>query len=169
MRMFNTFKQIHRENTPISNRLQNFLFEYAKAMDETVFSNIQLRLWRCLEIATGRPNHTRSGEEIILILSKYSKDLIWKQQGNIIREFRNAFVHEGLDIEATVWHSGDRYLFWTQQYVDAALRILLWMRSNNIGKKPSGTEEIDYFWNIYKIDPGKSHIASKLFRSRKTQ
>ena len=169
MDVFTMYKRICREKTPIGRRIRLFLFEFARALHETDFHVRQLGLWRCLEIATatGEQGNARREKEIIQILAKYSinNEKTWRQQGKIVLEIRNTFVHKGTQWEQLTWSSTDKYLNWTQEYVESALSILCWMRSNNIGKKSYG--EIDHFFDLYSKPQDALRIANRLFCARK--
>lgn len=160
------FKRTCKEDYPISKRLKSFLFEYANALKTDDPHIRQLGLWRCLEIATSKQGSSRPEKDIVQILANYySKSTHWRQQGDAIKDIRNGFVHSGITLEADVWGSVDKYLNWTQEYVDTALNILRWMRKNGIGKKT--VNEIDDFFDLYSQNDATLKMAGVLLRGRK--
>ena len=163
-KLFNDYKRICREKSPISRRIRLFLLEYSQSLREIGFHERQLGFWRCLEIATKKGERCRSQEDMIKILSNYYKqNSSWGEKGQIILKMRNDFIHDGILQSQQKWKPIDRYLNWSQQYVDAALSILLWLRSNNIGKDCS--REIDDFFNFYSETNNSLKIAAKLYKN----
>lgn len=164
-RRFALYKRVCHENTPISKRIRLVLFEFAKALHIEDPHIRQLGFWRCLETATGKQGASRPEQEIVQILSKYYKAAPhWRQQGDIVKDIRNKFVHQGTALESDSWGSVDKYLNWTQEYVDISLAILLWMRRNNVGKK--SVNEIDDFFDLYVKSDQTLRLAGKMLRGR---
>ena len=154
-----------QEDTPISKRLRQFLFEFANALHSEDPHVRQLGLWRCLEIATSKQGTSRTEKDIVQIIGNfYNKSEHWHQQGNLIKDARNNFVHNGTTLERDAWGSADKYLNWTQEYTDKALVILRWMRENEVGKKSSN--EIDEFFDLYSKPTTTLRMAGKLLRGR---
>lgn len=165
MGFFSTYLRTCHEDSPISKRLRQFLFEFANALHAEDPHVRQLGLWRCLEIATSKQGTSRTEKEIVQIVGNfYSKSQHWHQQGNLIKDVRNNFVHNGTTLERDTWGSVDKYLNWTQEYVDKALVILRWMREHEIGKKSSS--EIDDFFDLYSKPTTTLRMAGKLLRGR---
>jgi len=165
VKSFSMYLRICNEDTPISKRLRQFLFEFANALHSEDPHIRQLGLWRCLEIATSARGTNRSEEEVIKIIRNfYPKSQSWQQQGSLIKDARNKYVHNGTTLERDVWGSVDKYINWTQEYVDKALSIMRWMRDNDIGKKSS--DEIDAFFDLYLMPPSTLALASKMDKGR---
>jgi hypothetical protein len=162
---FKTYLRTCQEDTPISKRLRQFLFEFASALHAQDPHVRQLGLWRCLEIATSKQGTSRTEKDIVQIMGNfYSNSKHWQQQGNLIKDVRNNYVHNGTALERDAWGSVDKYLNWTQEYVDNALGILRWMRMHDIGKKTS--DEIDDFFDLYSKPTSTLRMAGKLVRGR---
>lgn len=162
---YRLYRRVCREDTPISKRIKLVILEFAKALHVQDPHIRQLSLWRCLEVATGKHGSSRTEQEIIKILGNYYKDSThWRQQGEIIKDVRNKFVHQGAALESDVWGSVDKYLNWTQEYVDVVLSILLWMRKNELGKKNSN--DIDDFFDLYVKTDRTLKIAGKMLKGR---
>lgn len=167
-KQYKTLKRIWNENTPISKRIKLVVAEYANALHSTEPHIRQLGFWRCLEIATSKNNSSRPEKEIVqIIATHYRKDEAWKQRGEIIKKARNDYVHNGSYLERDEWGSVDRYLNWTQEYLDAVLGMLLVMRTVGIGKKTES--EIDAFFDQYPKSNEELNIAKILFQNRTKQ
>lgn len=165
MRFFPVYLRSCHESTPISKRLRLVLFEFANALHAIDPHIRQLGLWRCLEIATSKQGTSRPEKEIIQIIGNfYGGSQSWRQQGNLIKDARNNFVHNGTTLERDSWGSVDKYLNWTQEYVDKALTILRFMREQNIGKKSS--DEIDDFFDLYSKSTDTLKLAGRMYRGR---
>lgn len=165
LRYFSAYLRAFNEDTPISKRVRLFLFEYANALHAEDPHIRQLGLWRCLEIATSKQGSSRPEKEIVQIIGNfYSKSDVWRQQGDLIKDIRNGYVHSGITFEADAWGSVDRYLNWTQEYTDKALVLLRWMREHKVGKK--SVSEIDDFFDLYSKPTSTLLMAGKLARGR---
>lgn len=164
MNSFNSYKRICHEETPISKRIRLVLFEFARALHATDPHIRQLGLWRTLEIATSKAGSSRPEKEIVQILGNYYKETPhWVQQGDLIKEQRNLFVHQGAILERDSWGSVDKYLNWSHEYVRDTISILLWMRKNKIGLKSS---DIDDFFDLYVKSDRTLEIGAKLLNGR---
>ncbi len=162
---FRVLRKAWSENTPISKRIRKVLTEYANAFHSTDPHLRQLGLWRCLELATSEGGNSRPEEEIIKIISTYyRKDEAWRQRGKIIKKVRNNYVHNGTYLEQDEYGSVDRYLNWTQEYVDAVLGMLLVMRKTGIGKKTES--EIDAFFDQYPKSNEALNVAKIILQHR---
>lgn len=165
VRRYRVFRKTWTEDTPINKRIRKMLVEYASAFHATEPHLRQLGLWRCLEIATSKGNTARPEAEIIQIIATYyRKDEAWKQRGKIIKKVRNAYVHGGTYLEQDEYGSVDRFLNWTQEYVDAVLGMLLVMRKKGIGKKTES--EIDAFFDQYPQSNEALNVARIILHHR---
>lgn len=148
--------------TPIEQRIKSVVLEFDKAFQLTDPHLRALSLWRCLELTTRTSSQgTRKQEDIVAIISNYRQDDPWKEQGKIIAASRNRYVHEG---EEFTHGTRDHYLVWLQEYVSAALALLMWMRSHRIGKT---FHEIDDFFDVYPFTIAALELAAKMLRARK--
>lgn len=165
LRKYKVLRKVWTESTPISKRIRKLLVEYANSFHTTEPHLRQLGLWRCLEIATSKANSARPEAEIIQIIATYYRsDEAWKQRGKIIKNTRNAYVHGGTYLEQDEYGSVDRFLIWTQEYVDAVLGMLLVMRKSNIGKRTE--TEIDAFFDQYPQSNEALNIARIIISHR---
>jgi hypothetical protein len=153
---------IAKHPTPVEKRIRSLVMELDKAFQLTDPHLRALSLWRCLELATRQANgDTRKQEDITNIIGSWRSDELWKEQGKLIAKSRNLFVHEG---EEFTHETRDHYLAWLQQYVSAALALLMWMRSHRLGKT---ADEIDDFFDMYPNSKQTLEIAAKMLRAKK--
>ena len=167
MKHFLLYKRVCNDGTPIGKRLRWFLFEYANALRAKEPHIRQLGFWRCLELATRKQRKSRPHEEIIQIISNHYVDPLkfWRQQGDIIKDVRNDFVHEGVVLNEDVQGATNVHPNWTKEYADVALDLLKYMRARHIGKKSA--EEIDYYFDLYPKPIEMLRLANDLIRGRK--
>ena len=165
VKKYRAYRKAWSESSPISRRIKKVLIEYSNAFHSTEPHLRQLGLWRCLEIATSKNGTSRPEEEIIQIIATYyRKDEAWRQRGKIIKKARNNYVHNGAYLEQDEYGSVDRYLNWTQDYVDAVLGMLTVMRKNGIGK--NNESEIDAFFDQYPQSNEALNIAKIILQHR---
>lgn len=72
--------------------------EFASALDAEDVNLGLLGFWRCLEITTRKANgQTRREAEVLDIFKNYIPgERYWEQQGFLIKETRNIYVHQGV-------------------------------------------------------------------------
>ncbi|HRV76422.1 MAG: hypothetical protein H6799_02900 [Candidatus Nomurabacteria bacterium] len=144
--------------SPVERRIKEFVMEFDRALNVNDPHLRMLSFWRCIELATRHSNGaTRSQKDIIRIISKFSTDDYWKEQGWLILNARNRYVHEGTEFNH---QSRDDYLGWLQDYTGAALSQLMWMRSQKIGSMDAG--ELDVFFNLYTQSKSVFKVARKM-------
>ena len=85
----------------------------------------------------------------------------WEQQGFLIKEARNIYVHQGV---SSTGGAPDYYLNWSQQYAEAAIRILIWLYNNCATWRSD--DDIDIFFDHYSQSNRKLELAEKILRSR---
>jgi hypothetical protein len=164
LRTFKRYMKIvfAEQPTPVEKRIRTLIVEFDKAFQVTDPHLRALSLWRCLEVATRKANNeTRKQEDIVNILGSWRADDLWKEQGKLIAGSRNLYIHEG---EEFTHETRDYYLVWLQEYVSAALALLMWMKRHNLGKTSA---EIDDFFALYPSPKATLEIASKMLRAKK--
>ncbi len=149
--------------SPVAKRLQYVTLEYALAIG-TEDPNLRLLgFWRCLEITTRKSSENRKEKDVIKIFQSYHSDIPhWRQQGELILSARNAYVHQGMSSQLKT--SNERYLNWSQQYAEVAIKILLYLYKN---RSTWATEnDIDIFFDFYSKPDQALELASELLTLR---
>ena len=151
------------DNSVVAERLKYTVMEFASALSAEDPNLGLLGFWRCLEIATRKANQqTRKEEEILNIFKNYRpEEKYWRQQGSLIKEVRNTYVHQGV---SSVKDTPDYYLNWSKQYAEAAIRILIWLYNNRAIWK--NNDDIDIFFDHYSQSGRKLELAGKVLRGR---
>lgn len=164
MALFNNLLKAFRDkSSPAAKRVRYVTLEFASAIDTDDPNLRQLGFWRCLEIATRRSSENRKEKDIIKIFQNYhSRALHWQQQGQLILDMRNIYVHQG--VSSNTNKPNDFYLNWSQQYAEAALRVLVYLYNNRSIWKTE--DDIDIFFNHYSQSDRALELAGKLLAAR---
>lgn len=164
MALFNNLLKTFRDkSSPTAKRVRYVTLEFASAIDTDDPNLRQLGFWRRLEIATRRSSENRKEKDIIKIFQNYhSKAPHWQQQGQLILDMRNIYVHQGVSPNTN--KPNDFYLNWSQQYAEAALRVLVYLYNNRSIWKTE--DDIDIFFNHYSQSDRALELAGKLLAAR---
>lgn len=151
------------DSSPAAKRVRYVALEFALAIDTDDSNLRQLGFWRCLEIATRKSSENRKEKDVVKIFQNYhSKTLHWRQQGQLILDTRNTYVHQGVSSKSN--KPNDFYLNWSQQYAEAALKILLYVYNNRSTWKTEN--DIDTFFDHYSQSDRTLVLAGKFLAAR---
>lgn len=160
----NLRKAFNDKSSPIAKRIRYVTLEFASAIDTENPNLRQLGFWRCLEIATRKSNENRKEKDIVKIFQNYYPDAQhWHQQGQLILDARNTYVHQGVSSNSK--EPNDFYLNWSQQYAEKALKILLYIYNNRSTWKTE--EDIDTFFDCYSKNDRTLELAGKFLSARR--
>lgn len=164
MKLLNNLLRAFRDNSsPATNRLRQITSEFSQAIDTDNSNLRQLGFWRCLEIATRKTSENRKDKDIIKIFQNYYPNTEhWQQQGKLIHRTRNDYVHQGVSSESG--KPNDFYLNWSQQYAEAALKMLMYLYNNRTVWKTDS--DIDTFFDSYSRSSRELELAGKFLNER---
>lgn len=156
-------RAFQNNNSAAADRLRCVVMEFASALDAEDVNLSLLGFWRCLEITTRKANgQTRRETEVLDIFKNYIPgERYWEQQGLLIRETRNIYVHRGVSGAES---PPDYYLNWSKQYAEASIRILIWLYNNRATWRSD--DDIDIFFDHYSQSNRKLELAEKILRGR---
>jgi hypothetical protein len=164
VKILNNLLRAYRDNnSQAANRVRWVVSEFAQAIDTDNSNLRQLGFWRCLEIATRKTSENRKDKEIIKIFQNYYPDKEhWQQLGKLIHSTRNDYVHQG--VASKSGKPNNFYLNWSQEYAEAALRILLYLYNNRTVWKTD--DDIDSFFDNYSRSDRELELAKKFLIER---
>ncbi len=143
----NIRKRINRLN--YSKDIQSTLIRYASALDERDMTSAYVKLWGILEFLTNSNNYETLTRRVSRLYQEYE---FHKQVLDILRSFRNSYVHSGQETNEI-----ETYLIRLKNYVDSIIRfhILNEFHFNSIEKVaefldlPINEKEFKYKFNLY--------------------
>ena len=159
----NLLRAFRDQSSPAARRVRQVTSEIAQAIDTDNSNLRQLGFWRCLEIATRKTAENRKDKEIIKIFQNYYPNTKhWQQQGKLIHRTRNDYVHQG--VSSASGKPSDFYLNWSQQYAEAALKMLMYLYNNRTVWKTD--DDIDTFFDNYSRSNRELELAGKFLNER---
>lgn len=148
---------------PIEKRIKDVILEFDRALGISDPNLRMLSMWKCLEIASRlEGGSTRKYSEIIEIIRNYHDNDAVNEKARLVLAARNDYVHQGVTID---FEKRDNYLRWVQDFVNAYLGLLMWMRSKKIGV--GSASEIDALFDFYRQSDKELALAGRLLYARK--